>query len=407
MPATPLAPLLDIAVAVPYAAAVTDGPVLPSLYAYLAQVPDHRDPRGVRHPLVAVLALVCCALLCGARHLTAIAEWGRNHPGALTAALGFTRPRTPACSTLHGVLQGLARPALEAQSRAWVAAVEEYLARATPALGEEALALDGKTLRGALKLEADVTALVTALGHRLGLTAGAVEVRDGDEIAAVETLLKQLVRPGTVVTVDALHTQRDTAQLVVGQGGHYLMTVKGNQPDLHAAIQTLFAPEHAADQDRVSVWDTDTGHGRIESRWLQTLPVLPEAPLALRTRPGAAQVFVVARQTWKRKQRVAHQEVVYGITSLTREQAGPEDLLRLVRGHWRIEVRSHYIRDVTYGEDACLVRTGKLPQVLAVLRTAVISRFRMDGVTNIAKETRRLAAQAADCLRLLGIPIDY
>ena len=98
--------------------------------------------------------------------------------------------------------------------------------------------------------------------------------------------------------------------------------------------------------------------------------------------------------------------LVYGITSLTREQAGPADLLRLVRGHWKVETRSHYIRDVTFGEDASLVRTGKIPQVLALFRTTTISRFRAEGVTNIARETRRLAAQAGDCLRLLGITAD-
>ena len=117
-------------------------------------------------------------------------------------------------------------------------------------------------------------------------------------------------------------------------------------------------------------------------------------------------MFVVERQFWKKKQRVGHRELVYGITSLTREQAGPADLLRLVRGHWTVETRSHYIRDVTFGEDASHVRTGKLPQVLTLFRTTAISRLRADGVTNIAKETRRLAAQAADCLRLLGIGAD-
>jgi predicted transposase YbfD/YdcC len=389
----------------PCAAAPEATATLPALYPYLAQVPDHRDPRGVRHPLGAVLAQVCCALLCGARHLTAIAEWGRNHPAALLAALGFTRPKTPACSTLHALLQELDWAALEGQLRAWVAAVEAQLG-AAPTAREEALALDGKTMRGALKREAEVTALVTALGHRLGLTVGATEVRDGDEIAAVQTLLQELVLLGKVVTLDALHTQRETARLIGARHGQYVMTVKGNQPELQAAVVGLLVPAQAAGQDRQSVWETEQGHGRIENRFLLALSVPRDAPEALRSWPGAAQVFVVERQYWQKKQRAGHREVVYGITSLTREQAGPADLLRLVRGHWRIEVRSHYIRDVTFGEDASLVRSGKLPQVLALFRAVAISRFRADGVTNIARETRRVAAQAWDCLRLLGLTGD-
>jgi predicted transposase YbfD/YdcC len=379
---------------------------VPPLVPYLAQVPDPRDPRGLRHPLTAVLALVCCALLCGVRQLAGIADWGRDHSAELTRALGFTRPKTPCCSTLHNLLSDLDWPALEAQLRAWVLALEAQWDGESPAAPEEALALDGKTLRGALKLDAEVTALVSALGHRLGLTAGMAEVKDGDEIAAVEALLLDLVLAGKVVTLDALHTQRQTARLIGERGGHYVMTVKGNQPELHAAVAGLLTPEHARDQDRASVAETNTGHGRVESRFLLVASIPQAAPAALASWPGAAQLFVVVRQVWKKKQRTAHQEVVYGITSLTREQAGPADLLRLVRGHWRVETRSHWIRDVVFAEDASLVRTGKLPQVLALLRTVAISRLRADGVTNIARETRRLAVQARDCLRLLGIVPD-
>jgi predicted transposase YbfD/YdcC len=403
---TPLATPLPAAPGAPCPQPDEEPRVLPSLSRYLQQVPDPRDPRGVRHPLGAVLALVCCALLCGSRHLAAIAEWGRNQSADLIAALGFTRPKTPAGSTLHNLLQDLDWSELEEQLRHWVLAVEAHLGAATPENREDALALDGKTMRGALKLNAQVVATVTALGHRLGLTAGAAEVREGDEIAAVEALLQNLVLLGKVVTFDALHTQRQTARLVGERGGDYVMTVKGNQPDLQEAVVALFGPEHAKGQDRQSVWETEVGHGRVENRWLLAVSVPAAAPVALRTWPGVAQVFVVERQCWKRKQRVGHRELVYGVTSLTRAQAGPADLLRLVRGHWRIETRSHYIRDVTFGEDASLVRTGKLPQVLALFRAVAISRLRADGVLNIAKETRRLAAQAGDCLRLLGITAD-
>jgi len=408
MPATPLAPSFALPHPAPCPAQAEPAAALdfPSLYDYLAQVPDARDPRGLRHPLPAILALVLCALLCGARHLCAIAEWGRNHPEELIAALGFTRPKTPSCSTLHNLLQELAWAELEAQIRAWAAAVEAPLGAEHPQTQEEALALDGKTMRGALKLGAEVTATVTALGHRLGLTAGAVEVVKGDEIAAVQTLLKRLLLGGKVVTLDALHTQRETARLIREQDGHYVMTVKGNQPELREAVEGLFVPEAAPEQERESVWETELGHGRVENRWLLALSIPIPAPEALATWPGAAQVFVVERQVWKKKQRVGHRELVYGITSLTREQAGPADLLRLLRGHWRIETRSHYIRDVTFGEDASTVRTGKIPQVLALFRAAAISRFRADGVTNVAKETRRLMAQAGDCLRLLGLEPD-
>lgn len=408
MPAT--LPALPLAIA-PLTPCSSDGVLpgeraLPALYDYLAQVPDPRDPRGLRHPLPALLGQVSCALLCGARSLTAVADWGRDYAGPLVATLGYTRARTPCCATFHAVLQDLDWTALEGQLRAWALAVEDCLGAATPAASEEALALDGKTLRGALKMGADVTALVTALGHRFGLTAGAVEVVAGDEIAAVQTLLARLCLGGKVVTVDALHTQRKTAQLILAQQGEYVMTVKGNQPDLQEAIVSLFAPELAAAQERESAWETTQGHGRIENRRLLTVRVPSDAPPALATWPGAQQVFVLERHVWKRKQRLGQRELVYGVTSLSRSEASAADLSRFVRGHWRIETRSHWVRDVTFGEDASLVRTGKIPQVMAVLRAMVITRFRADGVTNIARETRRLAAQVEGCLRLLGLATD-
>jgi len=384
------------------AAACAPKPI-PPLIEYLAAVPDPRRPQGTRHPLPAVLALVCCALLCGERYLQAIAEWGRNHSAELTRALGFTRPKTPCCATLHNLLSELDWAALERQLRAWAVVVEACLPPEPTADGAprlwEAVAVDGKTLRGALKMEAEVAQLVSALGHRLGLTHAVGLVPAGDEIGAVEALLKQVVLAGRVVTLDALHTQEDTARLISEGGGHYLMLVKGNQPTLQEQVTTLFAPERAQDQDRESAATVEQGHGRIENRWLLAVSVTS----AEVDWPGAAQAFVIQRRRWKCRQRQDHFEVVYGITSLTREEAGPAELLRLVRGHWRVENRSHWVRDVVFGEDASLVCTGKLPQVLALFRTAVISRLRAERVSNLARETRRLAAQPADCLRLLGL----
>jgi len=401
MPTTPLAAPLPATPSRPCPAPAlpTD---LPPLLPYLAQVPDPRDPRGVRHPWTAVLLLVCCALLCGARRLSAIADWGRDHSPALTRALGFTRPKTPCCATLHTLLAALDWEAFAAQLRTWIQAVDLALGTQEPTAWEAALAVDGKTLRGALKLGAEVTALVSALSHRLGLTFGVAEVPDGDEIGAVETLLSQLVLAGKVVTLDALHTQDDTARLILERGGQYVMTVKGNQPHLQAAVQGLFRPEHAADQDRKWVQEAARGHGRVESRFLVAVSV-PPGTLPF---PGVAQAFVVERQVWKPKQKQRHREVVYGITSLPREAAGAADLAALVRGHWGVENRSHWVRDVTFGEDACQVRTGKLAQTLALCRVLVLSCLRLAGVQNVARETRRLAAQPWDCLRLLGARAD-
>src|SRR5581483_8741172 len=124
-----------------------------SLYLALTQVPDHRQAQGRRHPLAAVLALACAAMLCGARGGQAIAEWGRNYDPELMLALGFTHG-TPCPSTLHQIFRHLDWAAFDAQLRAWgetVLAAPAPAPAVAPAPPRDALALDGKTLRGSRK----------------------------------------------------------------------------------------------------------------------------------------------------------------------------------------------------------------------------------------------------------------
>ena len=197
------------------------------------------------------------------------------------------------------MLSELEWPASEAQLRAWVQGVEAQLAEGAHAQQEEALAFDGKTLRGALKMGAEVTQMVTALGHRLGLTAGAREVQHGDEIAAVEPLLREVLVAGRVVTADALHTRRETTRLIGERGGHYVLMVKGNQPHLHAQVVRVLAPERAREQDRKSASEVGKAHGRQESRWLLAMSLATGDV----DWSGAAQAFVVERRRWQRKWR--------------------------------------------------------------------------------------------------------
>ena len=190
----------------------------PSLLAVLAEVPDPRGRRGKRHPLTAILAMAVAAALCGAKSYAAIAEWGRNYGPAFAQALGFTRLKTPCAACLFLLFRRLDRPALEAALARWAEAV---LAALPPEPGElEAVALDGKTLRGAKKQGALDVHLLSVLSHRLGLTLGQAAVADHtNEIGGLPPVLAALILEGRVVTADAMHCQRETAQTIVGKGG--------------------------------------------------------------------------------------------------------------------------------------------------------------------------------------------
>jgi predicted transposase YbfD/YdcC len=370
------------------------------LIEVFAEVPDFRRCRGKRHPLPAMLSLACCAMLCGYRSYSAIAEWGHNYGTSIAQALGFTH-NTPCAATLHTVFRHVDRDTLEAKLGAWAEQVVVSIP-AAPSVGEAAIALDGKTLRGSRKQGAPGVHLLSALSHRLGLTLAQQAVDDKtNEITQVETVLRQLVLKDRVVTMDALLTQRHVAQTIVDEGGDYVMTVKENQPQLRADIELIFTLPPADDRQETAR-TVDIGHGRIEQRNLTT----SEALVGYSDWPGLAQVFELGRHVMHQKTGKERVEVVYGVTSLSPQQATPARLLELVRGQWQIENKSHWVRDVTFDEDRSQVRCGNIPQVMAALRNTAIGLLRWTGHTNIAAACRQLAAQPLQALALIGIALE-
>ena len=370
------------------------------LIEVFAEIPDFRRCRGKRHPLPAILSLACCAMLCGYRSYSAIAEWGRNYGAGMAHALGFTH-NTPCAATLHTVFRHVDRDVVEAKLGAWAEGIV-ISTPAAPAADQAALALDGKTLRGSRKQGAPGVHLLSALSHHLGLTLAQQAVDDKtNEITQVETLLGQLVLQDRVVTMDALLTQRHVAQTIVEQGGDYVMIVKENQPQLHADIELVFTLPPVGDRQETAR-TVDSGHGRIEQRNITT----SEALVGYSDWPGLAQVFEVGRHVITPKTGKERAEVVYGVTSLRPERATPGRLLELVRGHWSIENKSHWVRDVTFDEDRSQVRCGNIPHVMAALRNTTIGLLRWAGHTNIAAACRRLAAQPVQALALIGIEVE-
>jgi predicted transposase YbfD/YdcC len=370
------------------------------LIEVFAEIPDFRRCRGKRHPLPAILSLACCAMLCGYRSYSAIAEWGRNYGAGMAHALGFTH-NTPCAATLHTVFRHVDRDEVEAKLGAWAEGIV-ISTPAAPAADQAAVALDGKTLRGSRKQGAPGVHLLSALSHHLGLTLAqqAVDAKT-NEITEVETVLRQLVLKDRVLTMDALLTQRHVAQTIVDAGGDYVMIVKDNQPQLRADIELVFTLPPTGDHQETAR-TVDIGHGRIEQRNITTSAAL----VGYNEWPGLAQVFELGRYVITQKTGKERTEVVYGVTSLRPERATPGRLLELVRGHWSIENKSHWVRDVTFDEDRSQVRCGNIPHVMAALRNTTIGLLRWAGYTNIAAACRRLAAQPVQALALIGIEVE-
>jgi predicted transposase YbfD/YdcC len=268
----------------------------------------------------------------------------------------------------------------------------------------QGIAIDGKTLRGSKKQGAEESHLLSAVAHRLGITLTQVAVADKtNEIGTMLDLLSELAVEGHVFTTDALLTQRGLAREILKQDGDFVFLVKRNQPQLYEDIEFLFEPPLPL--LRGETWPTaetvDAAHGRIERRHLQTSTMLNEYV----DWPGVEQVFRLERQVIEKKTGEVTTQTVYGITSLSEEEADAKQLLTLVRQHWHIENKSHWVRDVIFDEDHSQLRQGRLPHVMATLRNTVISLLRAHGINCVAKARRRFAARPNEAMALVGIPV--
>jgi predicted transposase YbfD/YdcC len=347
----------------------------------LAQVPDPRKRRGRRHPLAGLLAAGIAAVIAGSRSFAAIGQWAADAGPEVLAGLGAARGPAEE-STFRRAFALVSADVLDRVLGAWL------WTKAVRAGGRLVIAIDGKAVRGATNKGGRAPHLVAALAHGIGAVLGQVAVDEkSNEIPAVQDLLKAFASlAGAVVTIDAMHTQTDTAKIILGQGADYVMTVKGNMPTLYRQLKKL--PWAAV--PAVSAVSTD--HGRRACRTIKAAL----APGWIEFE-GAAQVAQLRRTVTKNSKKTV--EVVYLITS--DRDAGPATLAAWVRGHWEIENRLHWVRDVTYQEDKSLVRTGNAPRVMASLRSLAISLLRLDGHINIAAANRHYARDPQRGLNLL------
>ena len=416
-----------------------DGPG--GLLAVLGQVPEHRQARGIRHDLAALLAVATAAVLSGANSTSAIAQYARTLTQPALATLGVRRNKrtgtylAPAYQTLRRAIRSVDAHALDTAVTGWLHAQITAGRLSTGQFTALVLALDGKTVRGARDADGNQLHLFAALVHDEATVIAQHPVESKtNEISGFEPLLDQIAErhhppphhpdgssgaadpddpddpdgggspcnPGTAadaeasngpdtapgklhgvtVTADALHTQRSHARYLRKHGGHYVLFAKGNQPKLYAALDEL--PWTTIE---VGHTEQDNGHGRRDVRVLKVIDLDDPTHAHHRVRfPGARQAFLVERYRHFPDGTMTAAAIL-GITSLPPDQTGPAELADIIRGHWHIEVL-HHIRDVTFKEDASRIRAGVGARVMATLRNLVISLLKRAGYTNIAEGRR-------------------
>jgi predicted transposase YbfD/YdcC len=394
VPAVPSSPIAVLSTQLGVVGPV-DAASAPSLLQVLEQVPDPRAKRGVRHRFSAILFISVCAILTGAKSFAAIAEWAADRVEDTLAGVGIAT--APDASTIRRALTAFTGDGFDTAIGAWLAERVAATRTGTRRRGERtAIAVDGKALRGSRSGAGRARMVMAAVDQDTTVTLGQVEIDEKtNEIPNFSVVLDQVQDlSGVVVTADALHTQDEHAVYLRGRGAYYVLTVKGNRKKLRKQLASL-----PWAQVPVGHTENDLRHGRVVTRRYKVVTIAAGILF-----PDAAQAIQITRTRKRRGSSTrARTETVYAITSLRAEQAQPDELAGYIRGHWSIENRLHWVRDVVFGEDLSRVRTGGAPRMMAGLRNLAISLLRLAGHTNIAKALRRNANHPKRAVKLVMI----
>jgi predicted transposase YbfD/YdcC len=328
-----------------------------------------------------------------------MAEWLENRVEFLSEAMNLPHKRTPHPVTISRILG----KAVEVEELEQV--VSSYFQSCPEAQNSLLISMEGKTVRSTIPYgQTQGVHLLALYLPQEGLVLMQMEVdQKENEIAVAPKILQMVDLQGKIVVGDALHTQRKVSTQIVEAGGDYCWTVKENQSALREAIERFFEPEVQTPGFGLAVTDLRTtsqvnqGHGRTERRNLTVTSVFAGEL----DWPNARQVFKLERRFRHHRSGKVSQETVFGITSLSPQQADAAQLLAINRGYWGIENGLHYRRDATLGEDRTRVKIGHAPRVMAVLNNLTLGLIARQGSRYVPEARRKFAAKPQLALNLL------
>lgn len=336
-------------------------------YKHFEVVADPRVNRGKNHPLIEIIFLTLCATICDATSYCDVERYGKAKIRFLRTFFPFTHG-IPSHDTLSRVFASL-------DGVQFFSCLQSWMNELAASLQGQTVALDGKTLRGSFDAadEKIPLHLVSAYACRLKLCIGLQAVDDkSNEIPAVQQLINLLELQGAVVTVDAMHCQKETVQAICDKEADYLITVKRNQEHLHSALLEALVEAFEEAPERIrSSRSVNRGHGREEVRevWACSAPDLPvfQAWKGIKTIGGILRTRTTGGQTT--------QESSYFITSLPCKVRA---IGKHLRWHWAIENSLHWVLDVTFSEDASRIRKGTGPEISAAIRRLSLNILQRD-----------------------------
>jgi predicted transposase YbfD/YdcC len=376
---------------------------LESLYAYLLQIKDPRKAKGKRYTLSSLLILMLLAKLAGEDQPSGIAEWISHRKELWVQYEILVEPKTASHMTYRRVLQELVSP------EEFEEIVQAYHRQRLKNEQSIVLSIDGKSLRGTIPYGEQRGLHLLAVyipGQGLVLAQAKVDKKE-NEIVMAPKIMSQVTLAGTVVIADAMHTQRSFSNQLVEAGADFVWTVKDNQAKTRRAIEKLFVHE-VCNLQKGAPLSKDIGmavkinkqRGRLKQRTILTSTQLNE----YLDWPPVAQVFRIERIVYHAHSRGKTRKIVYGLTSLSPQQANPDRLLDLLQEYWGIESGLHYRRDVTLHEDATRFANEKAAHNMAIFNNLVIGLCFSQGFSNLASARRYFEAHLASAITMLVSP---
>jgi predicted transposase YbfD/YdcC len=357
----------------------------------LKQIPDHRKAKGKKYSLWVILLMSIMGSLCGYMGYRPLADFAKLHKEQLEELLELPPAKsTPSYSTFRRIM-------IEVEPQYLVKVFNVWALGTMPVLLNRLLSIDGKSIKctssGGNTRERNFTSLVSVYDDQ---AAGVVQLqimqnKKQSEIGVAQNLISDLAKlpTGQTFSLDALHTQTATLQAIETAGHHCLIAVKQNQPTLYRTIESAAQTQTAISHASV----LDHSHGRSVERSVSVFA----APAELLTKWIGLKSVIMVHRTGTRAEKPFTETVYY----LSSQSLSADRYMTLIRGHWAIENRLHWVKDVTFSEDYPPRLGGHAPVNWAIFFTWIVTLVRRAGIRTVPQALRLWANQVDDVFSFL------
>jgi predicted transposase YbfD/YdcC len=354
-----------------------------AIFTFFENVTDPRQTAKVDHLLIEMITIAMCASICGVNDWQNVERFARMKENWFRSFLKLENG-IPSHDTFTRIFARLDTEEMYRCLQQWIESLELTLQG-------QGVHIDGKVIRRSFDKSTDTSALqiVSAWASEQSLCLGQIAVKEGsNEITAVPKLLDLLELSGAIVTLDAMHCQKKTAQKIREKNADYILTVKSNQPALQKTIRELFE-EYGEDGYRDKkvrlCKTTERNRGRDEFRMVTTAP----APAKLRQQGWAAAKSVGMVYRERQVGNKMSEELVYFISSLPPKV---RTLAKHLRSHWTVENQLHWSLDVTFAEDDSRIRKGNGQEVASLFRRISLSMIKRNKSIKASLRGKRFMA---------------